>query len=147
MREILFRGKRIDNGAWVEGGVISVDLDTYSEREKEKYTHCIIKPKTEFYRGDLAEFNFVIPETIGEFTGMTDINGKKIFEGDIVHVKSFNMRGSLYTDSNFSVTAKFGAWWLLRENKHVQALAVWKCFCEVIGNVHDNPELLQEVQK
>ena len=68
MREILFRGKRIDDDEWFEGGVL---------REKD---YVAITTTCPDYHGWL-EFVEVIPETIGQFTGLTDKNGKKIFEG------------------------------------------------------------------
>ena len=75
MRNILFRGKRLDNGEWVEGGFFKTDDECYIITNSDGITF--------FDLWDLAEF--VIPETIGQYTGLT-INGKKIFEGDIVKV-------------------------------------------------------------
>ena len=74
MREILFRGKKIDNGEWVEGNYIFEDFDRVGIHQIGTIIQC-----------------FVIPETLGQFTGLTDKNGVKIFEGDIV--RRFNGRG------------------------------------------------------
>jgi uncharacterized phage protein (TIGR01671 family) len=124
MREILFRGKRIDNDEWVVGNLSVYDLKT----------------RQTVYVGIYK----VIPETVGQYTGLCDKNGKKIFEGDICQTK--NQR--LISEVPFVVewedfVCNGWVWKELDENKNEDCFtgAVAK-ICEVIGNVHDNPELL-----
>ena len=127
MREILFRGKRIDGG-WIEGDYINwtvgnpeiaVEYNTGHKRSHE-----------------------VIPETVGQYTGLTDKNGTKIFEGDILegHLDDY------YPDNSTIVSV---IWyensWCILENGCLPVLmdnTDSQYFC-VIGNIHDNPELLE----
>lgn len=151
MREILFRGKRIDNGAWVYGSFL---LDGEAHRPLEKkhlsFSKCYIIPetdrdniKTRFNDGSyyLQTVGYhVIPETVGQFTGMTDKNGKKIFEGDIV--KAERICNGLYWTGCV-------VWWYgcfaiqgIKDSNNVPAIDLFRNY-EVIGNIHDNPELLK----
>lgn len=127
-REILFRGKRVDNGEWVEGFYACV-LDTHYiiTGRFDSLTNGIIN--SEAYKVD--------PSTVGQFTGLTDRNGVKIFEGDIVrygdtiHRVVFEQRnGTAYFGLVYAAceTLPFG---------HYQDLKQ----IEVIGNIYDNPEL------
>lgn len=139
MREILFRGKRVDNGEWVFGSYVFEPRrkgafgQTISELDRER--HYIVSKKN-------YEFWEVLPKTVGEYTGLTDENGKRIFEGDIV-----TYIGEVCIVKWDDDTAKFV---LENENLVCDFEEVWcnrfKLKIEVIGNVHDNPELL-EVEK
>lgn len=130
-REILFRGKRIDNGEWVYG---------YAVKGCDKDNQMFIAQSIGlgFFTGGVSAKE-VIPETVGQFTGLCDKNGNKIFEGDIVkygntiHKAIFEQRnGTAYFGLVYSEieTLPFG---------HYQDLKQ----IEVIGNIHNNPELLE----
>lgn len=143
MREILFRGKRIDNGEWVHGyyAVIQSPFDKAGKPEKH-----IICNGTNVFNHE------VIPETVGQYTGLTDKNGVKIFEGDILRVaKRMDGMGACYHPPiQFPVLCivkwDMCAWmWETIEEKgiYIGFPDAWCHYeCEVIGNIHDNPELL-----
>lgn len=135
MREILFRGKRIDNGEWVEGNLFVSDTDGR--------THILVGTRIITIEWE------VDPSTVGQFTGLTDKNGKKIFEGDIIRVEHDLWHGEnkKTRESDIGVviyntnTAEFG----VKTHGYSNCLKLrrWKGdFNEVIGNVYDNPELI-----
>lgn len=139
MREILFRGKNVDNGKWIKG---------YLYRISEELNPFIMLPDS---KGESYEVDSI---TVGQYTGLTDRNGKKIFEGDIVKCSDEN------NDIYFSAVVKFGnpnavydwGYQLKRMNgDHTNTdILLWVdmeeggAFIEVIGNIYDNPELLKE---
>ena len=126
MREILFRGKRKDNGEWVFGFVTMM----------WGQIHIV----------DIGNENtayLVIPETVGQYTGVTDDrNGKKIFEGDIVKVY---IKGccTICTVGWAENVAHFQLWQINTIPKTPTHLDLGNYDCEVIGNIHDNPELMR----
>ena len=134
MREILFRGKT-EQGEWVYGFYHN-ETSIESPSSDRKITRHHI------YTQDFDKF--VIPETVGQFTGLTDKNGKKIFEGDIVQI----CRKSIYGNGEYSFYKViwhegWDGWGLINiKSKHSRYL----CGAnngEVIGNIHDNTELLE----
>ena len=138
MREIIFRGKRKDNGEWVEG--------YYGEYYNgKKNISCISIPSKEAVSGSLCYD--IIPETVGQYTGLTDKNGTKIFEGDILsgHLDELFPED----ESRYPVVWHDYGWHIKCGNKSLDTLEQWWVakFLEVIGNIHDNPELLERGAK
>lgn len=136
MREILFRGKRKDNGEWVWGFLII--------RKIWSATIYIIRAEDNGF--DIYSEYEVIPETVGEYIGLTDKNGKKIFEGDIVVCRQW-IGGNIvdYAIENGYVEMKHGAFGLHRKQGYYRPFKDWfdGYEYEVIGNIHDNPDLLE----
>lgn len=159
MREILFRGKRADNGEWVEGGFFTREEKCYivvRERYMPDTRDCDTADyyeKHTFYKIEIIE---VIPETVGQYTGLTDKNGKKIVEGDVI---KYNIKGSKVHDIGKVVYWK-GAFCLERHiwnwnetlrhrigeigsESDMGASFSYEYEYKIIGNIHDNPELLK----
>lgn len=132
MREILFRGKKVDNGEWVEGYYVYDESEQITEHPAAYIHHLNRHP----CGWDLIPFE-VIPETVGQYTGLTDKNGTKIFEGDILTAHFVSNRSK----QHFKVIFENGAF--LFDNGSVK-VPVWDIYClKIIGNIHDNPELLK----
>ena len=133
MREILFRGKTYD-GKWEQGdlrhgGYVHTDSQTY------------------IMRSDYALHNIPVdPKTVGQYTGLTDKNGKKIFEGDIICIPftedteygehTYYEYGTVYFDE------KYLAWCVRFDDGETMFLEEYDDCATVTGNIHGNPELL-----
>lgn len=129
MREILFRGKQIDTGAWVEGAFCMKDCDN-------PFGPLVDRPTIIKYEEPNSGYWFrVDPETVGQFTGLTDKNGQKIFEGDIISGLG-NTYVCKWDEGNVEFTVFDG------KESFGLAYAAYPCM-EVVGNIHDNPELLE----
>lgn len=133
MREYLFRGKRLDNGEWVQGALVYDDRDKlYRIITEINYSTGTCLTTNKAPRVDAS--------TICQCTGLKDKNGTKIFEGDIC---SFcNTDGEL---TNYEVLW-FGRKWVVREANSNAVDDLDLFFCErsvVIGNIYNNPELLK----
>lgn len=145
MRDIICRGKDIKTGAWIEGA--------YYEHDTVKVCFVEDDPKTEFFivcdgfcdwgLEPPITLKSVDPETIGQYTGLTDKNYKRIFEGDILK----NAACWLQFPQNAVVAFKNGSFGFTWERGSVEVFDAFPSVCnmeyEVIGNIHDNPELLE----
>ena len=148
MREILFRGKEKNSGKWIYG-----DLRHISDGHGG-YILCIVD-NTNGRNNDVTGVE-VVPETVGQYTGLTDKNGVKIFEGDIV-------KGTAYSATMIGVIvwideiSSFGVRYVNAPNPTawvnssiLRCAAIGKTdefAAEVIGNIYDNPELLEDGEK
>ena len=142
-RKILFRGKRIDNGKWAEGDLINNEGSVFIF-----ISHGVKPNGFEYVKIGGATVGYiveVIPESVGQFTGLTDKNGVKIFEGDIVSFK----RGIGNWTGKFMTTIH-GVYWdeivsrfsLGKEQEGIKFRSHPRYEYEVIGNIHDNPSKL-----
>lgn len=138
-REILFRGKRVDNGEWVYGFYNRCEARlTYTEEHYKNNPRSWIQTLTE--EGFAGQLVHVDSETVGQYTGLTDKNGKKIFEGDIVE-------------------HDFGSYHIGKRRATVEYNKEYCCFrfcpinnwaycemgdCVVVGNIYDKPDMATE---
>ena len=163
IREVIFRGKRADSGEWIEGDVLQT-------RYHSGHIEYQIMPQT-----PVSSAYPVLPETVGQYTGLTDRNGKKIFEGDrIIYrhqckklipcddatqeeklrygidndsglglayrpTRTIRYKGYVTIDNLCGLDLNLGnrcQWWRCKKGEQLMAV-------EVIGNIHDNPELME----
>ena len=145
MREILFKAKRLDNGEWVEGYVFD---DGFVDSTRRFIGDIIITDykgnaddKWEILGTNLYE---VIPETICQYTGLTDKNGNKIWENDVVRKYDTNALGWARVRNCKISFDKLGYWLLTTQYGDGYWLGEFDADqLEVIGNIFDNPELLK----
>ena len=149
MREILFRGKDPETGTWYEGFYMALSDTTYCfkgdyDAHPDNTKHYIVFDRmtdwglpNQHLRADAD------PSTVGQYTGLKDKHGKRIFEGDIVKTSDITHEGVIQIPGeSFEIAMRKGCWvmvagedWDFLETNH-------ECI-EVIGNIHDNPEMLK----
>ena len=137
MRDIKFRGKRVDNGEWVYGSLAYIESRAFIFPD-DAYV-------TRFQHGadDLLVILSpieVLPKTVGQFTGLLDKNSVEIYEGDVVTCEDFNTMNYsvLFQGGAFGYVNRYGGleWLWIDDETGASDL-------EVIGNIHDNPEFLK----
>ena len=144
MRDILFKAKRIDNGEWVEGGVLH-QTDYYGDKV-DKY---FIIDGTCTVDYDIGETFEVDENTVCQYTGLKDKNGNKIWENDIVkcYADTDDLGNDLYFFYKVIWHESYHCWWLsdihTLEDEYLHQFN--PSDIEVIGNIFDNPELLNYV--
>lgn len=129
MREILFRGKDDESGKFVYG---------YNglEQDMRGSLPFVLKPSISWEEDKILFSSFVVPETIGQYTGLTDKNGKKIFEGDIV---------KCYAGASCNGFREHNATIIVDYEDYISIMEISECEeSKIIGNIYDNPELLKE---
>ena len=136
MREILFKAKRKDNGEWVIGALLQSEDESYIA--------------TSFLIGDegtplIVAAHEVNPDTICQYTGLTDKNGKKIWENDICDRKEKYPEIVTYNEGDWQLDYSY----VFGKEMHTDACNLGFYVCErncveVIGNIFDDPELLKE---
>ena len=166
MREILFRGKRLQGGDWVEGYFFKSDINKRA-RESGKATLIFTPYCDTFITVPECHNSFMVAsDTVGQYTGLIDKNGVNIFEGDIVDL--FGMKGKVVQEcGSFGIAFMKTIDYDLLESKipfnnsanfcfNDNFISLWEVFwnyeqddnplyeVEIIGNVHDNPELLEK---
>ena len=139
MREILFRGKRIDNGEWVEGSLLKVTMSGQT-------CYLIFGEDFSFDGTEVTALRHALvdPSTVGQYIGLTDKHGKKIFEGDILRFENDDGEFSLYLcEWNGESDG-----WTIRFLEHNTSCDVLDAlFCEhaqVIWNIHAAEQALKE---
>ncbi len=134
-RVIKFRGKRIDNGEWVVGDLI----------HRKIWRSKIFAIRIYDDGFDIYEEHEVIPETVGQYTGLKDKNGKEIYEGDIITTDLERPYLIVeYRNGAFMINCNDGSddYYDIFFRTSEEPQEVWK-YGEVIGNIHDNPELME----
>lgn len=140
MRKIMFRGKDEDTKDWLYGFYTQFQHPNHQEMK-----YCICTEKSQY-----KKVMGVIPETVGQFTGLTDKNEKEIYEGDIVNVSypRVEFEKQIYSKTGIVRFLDTLPQFAIMENKEPNCVLVssfnntgeeW----EIIGNIYDNPELLQ----
>lgn len=149
-RVIKFRGKRVDNGEWIVGFLFKTSYAVT--------THCGLNTNIQVVKEDLTHVSYVVDsESVGQFTGLKDTNGVEVYEGDILHFQTYEGGGfgkiglDAYSEvcyGNHNLTDNFiyrSQGYYLDRRYSAISIHYWlqSHKATVVGNIHDNPELLK----
>lgn len=138
-REIKFRGKSIYDEEWLYGSLVKIEKDRYA----------VIPPLNDIEIGKSIGMYEVCLETVGQFTGLFDKNGKEIYEGDIVKFHFMTSSPSttkLFPTAKFFgeiITNKYNQWAIFSDGMEIHIENAIK-HGEIAGNIYDHPELIKE---
>lgn len=135
MRTIKFRGKRLDNGEWIYGSLLVIE-DTYFIIEPADFSYDNDTDETAFWFDSTEQE--VDPATVGEYTGFKDLHGKDIYEGDILTDEYGSIGEVEWVNGEFVVS--FGDVEMYSLSNYFDG----SCQMWTIGNIHDNPKLLEK---
>jgi len=137
MREIIFRGKRTDNGKFIEGDLIKLDNNTLIAT-KDMWASNLHDNYSTTKTLEL-EVLPVVAKSVGQFTGLTDKNGTKVFEGDIISYYD----GKKGQEIRYSKDGRL-VWKLLQGETTINLIEIYDPLqMEVIGNIHDKPRIIK----
>ena len=134
MREILFRGKSAEDGKWFTGQLLHFKSPVSEKELNVVVEGCEWDDSNEWF--NIGRRAKVVPETVGLFTGLIDKNGKKIFEGDIITMQKYG-KGK-HKSLVYFKNGKFAV-----DGSNYTFKDICPRNMEIIGNIHDNPELLK----
>lgn len=152
MKEVKFRGKRTDNGEWVYGNLVQMETsERYGKQEvfsntwiveiaKELETRAFSEGCSVWANNDFIQ---VDPKTVGEYTGLKDKNGKEIFEGDILQSQHGQNGRVTWDESRLTYIVIWSAKTSKFAEEYDSYLYQALYRSEVIGNIYENPELLE----
>ncbi|MFW5438854.1 YopX family protein [Paenibacillus apiarius] len=135
-RPIKFRGQPIDSGDWVYGYYVYTFEIGYNSQGYND-----VPPRKHYIFGDSDDFCEVKPETVGQYTGLNDRNGKEIYEGDIVYIPQFDWTGYVVFTGDCQYVLKGKT--ELGNDGYVLFTQIYLDECEVIGNIYEHPHLLK----
>ena len=145
INKYLFRGKRKDNGKWIEGGYCYCNNKSYIVIATQYIPDTRDWDTANYYEENPVyepTFIEVYTKTVGQYTGFDDMNDKKVFEGDIVEVSDDNGNTNFNGGGIGTVESFDGLWYINGDVQNGLYDANKIRYIEIIGNIYDNPEML-----